>query len=57
MKAVDEQTHCVPTVVTGNLKPNALLKLRAFGLFGRRRDPLWATPDPAALLGQASTRT
>ncbi|MGW7723856.1 HAD family hydrolase [Streptomyces canus] len=32
LKAVHEQTHCVPTVVTGNLKPNALLKLGAFGL-------------------------
>ncbi|MFM9542587.1 HAD family hydrolase [Streptomyces turgidiscabies] len=32
LKAVHEQTHCVPTVVTGNLKPNALLKLEAFGL-------------------------
>ncbi|MFK0113845.1 HAD family hydrolase [Streptomyces sp. NPDC091217] len=32
LKAVHEQTHCVSTVVTGNLKPNALLKLRAFGL-------------------------
>lgn len=32
LKAVHEQTHYVPTVVTGNLKPNALLKLEAFGL-------------------------
>ncbi|MFG2370448.1 HAD family hydrolase [Streptomyces sp. NPDC048504] len=32
LKAVHEQTHLVPTVVTGNLKPNALLKLAAFGL-------------------------
>ena len=32
LKAVHEQTHCVPTVVTGNLKPNALLKLEAFDL-------------------------
>jgi phosphoglycolate phosphatase-like HAD superfamily hydrolase len=32
LKAVHEQTHCVPTVVTGNLRPNALLKLEVFGL-------------------------
>jgi phosphoglycolate phosphatase len=32
LRAVHEQTDCVPTVVTGNLKPNALLKLEAFGL-------------------------
>ncbi|KOG29533.1 phosphoglycolate phosphatase [Streptomyces viridochromogenes] len=32
LKAVLEQTHFVPAVVTGNLKPNALLKLEAFGL-------------------------
>lgn len=32
LKAVQEQTHCVPTVVTGNLRPNALLKLGVFGL-------------------------
>ncbi|KMS74431.1 phosphoglycolate phosphatase [Streptomyces viridochromogenes] len=32
LSAVHEQTHCVATVVTGNLKPNALLKLGAFGL-------------------------
>ncbi|MFE9597118.1 HAD family hydrolase [Streptomyces hokutonensis] len=32
LKAVHEQTHLVATVVTGNLKPNALLKLAAFGL-------------------------
>ncbi|MGX1668582.1 HAD family hydrolase [Streptomyces sp. NPDC055400] len=32
LKAVQEQTNYVPTVVTGNLKPNALLKLQTFGL-------------------------
>lgn len=32
LKAVRAQPGCVPTVVTGNLKPNALLKLQAFGL-------------------------
>ncbi|MEV4225575.1 haloacid dehalogenase-like hydrolase [Streptomyces bobili] len=32
LKAVREQPLYVPTVVTGNLKPNALLKLEAFGL-------------------------
>lgn len=32
LKTVHVQTHCVATVVTGNLKPNALLKLKAFGL-------------------------
>lgn len=32
LKAVHEQSHCAPTVVTGNLKSNALLKLEAFGL-------------------------
>jgi phosphoglycolate phosphatase-like HAD superfamily hydrolase len=32
LKAVHEQPHCVTTVVTGNLRPNALLKLEAFGL-------------------------
>jgi len=31
---VRAQPGCVPTVVTGNLKPNALLKLQAFGLAG-----------------------
>ena len=34
LKAVRAQPGCVPTVVTGNLKPNALLKLQAFGLAG-----------------------
>lgn len=32
LKAVHEQPYCVTTVVTGNLRPNALLKLEAFGL-------------------------
>ncbi|WP_328879158.1 HAD family hydrolase [Streptomyces sp. NBC_00299] len=32
LKAVHEQNHCVPTVVTGNLKSSALLKLEGFGL-------------------------
>lgn len=32
LKAVHAQPDCVPTVVTGNLKPNALLKLEAFHL-------------------------
>lgn len=32
LKAVHAQPGCVPTVVTGNLKPNALLKLEAFHL-------------------------
>ncbi|TCR22922.1 haloacid dehalogenase-like hydrolase [Streptomyces sp. BK205] len=34
LKAVQTQPGCVPTVVTGNLKPNALLKLAAFDLTG-----------------------
>ncbi|MFJ8506310.1 HAD family hydrolase [Streptomyces avermitilis] len=34
LKAVHAQPGCVPTVVTGNLKPNALLKLQAFDLAG-----------------------
>ncbi|MER5218098.1 haloacid dehalogenase-like hydrolase [Streptomyces sp. NPDC002838] len=34
LKAVHAQPGCVPTVVTGNLKPNALLKLEAFHLDG-----------------------
>ncbi|MFI5796293.1 HAD family hydrolase [Streptomyces sp. NPDC051677] len=32
LKAVHAQLDLVPTVVTGNLKPNALLKLEAFNL-------------------------
>lgn len=32
LKTVHAQPGCVPTVVTGNLKPNALLKLEAFHL-------------------------
>jgi phosphoglycolate phosphatase-like HAD superfamily hydrolase len=32
LKAVHALPGCVPTVVTGNLKPNALLKLEAFHL-------------------------
>ncbi|MFD9483374.1 HAD family hydrolase [Streptomyces sp. NPDC059991] len=34
LRAVDTQPGYVPSVVTGNLKPNALLKLSAFGLEG-----------------------
>ncbi|MFF4802281.1 HAD family hydrolase [Streptomyces sp. NPDC001351] len=34
LKAVQAQPGYVPTVVTGNLKPNALLKLEAFNLAG-----------------------
>lgn len=34
LKAVHGQAGLLPTVVTGNLKPNALLKLRAFQLEG-----------------------
>ncbi|OXY92011.1 phosphoglycolate phosphatase [Streptomyces diastatochromogenes] len=34
LKAVQAQAGHVPTVVTGNLKPNALLKLEAFHLAG-----------------------
>lgn len=34
LKAVHAQTNFVPTVVTGNLRPNALLKLEAFHLNG-----------------------
>lgn len=34
LQAVHAQPHLVPTVVTGNLKPNALLKLEAFDLDG-----------------------
>jgi len=34
LKAVRAQPGCVPTVVTGNLKPNALLKLEAFNVDG-----------------------
>ncbi|MEU0815138.1 HAD family hydrolase [Streptomyces mirabilis] len=34
LKTVHAQTSYVPTVVTGNLKPNALLKLAAFDLDG-----------------------
>ncbi|MEU9987848.1 haloacid dehalogenase-like hydrolase [Streptomyces sp. NPDC048045] len=34
LKAVQTQPGYVPTVVTGNLKPNALLKLEAFDLAG-----------------------
>ena len=34
LKAVHAQTNLVPTVVTGNLRPNALLKLEAFHLNG-----------------------
>lgn len=34
LKAVHAQPDLVPTVVTGNLKPNALLKLEAFNLDG-----------------------
>lgn len=34
LKAVHAQPDYVPTVVTGNLKPNALLKLEAFDLAG-----------------------
>ncbi|MER6011539.1 HAD family hydrolase [Streptomyces bluensis] len=32
LKTVQEQPNYIPTVVTGNLKPSALLKLQAFGL-------------------------
>ncbi|MBP5935347.1 HAD family hydrolase [Streptomyces acidiscabies] len=32
LKAVRAQPNLLPTVLTGNLKPNALLKLEAFGL-------------------------
>ncbi|MFJ7342424.1 HAD family hydrolase [Streptomyces sp. NPDC101110] len=34
LKAVHAQANLVPTVVTGNLRPNALLKLEAFHLDG-----------------------
>ncbi|MFG2684412.1 HAD family hydrolase [Streptomyces sp. NPDC048392] len=34
LQAVHEQEHWVPTVVTGNLRSNALLKLTAFNLDG-----------------------
>ncbi|MBP5879007.1 MULTISPECIES: HAD family hydrolase [Streptomyces] len=34
LKAVHRQPNLLPTVVTGNLKPNALLKLEAFDLDG-----------------------
>ncbi|WP_234543805.1 HAD family hydrolase [Streptomyces shenzhenensis] len=34
LKNVQAQPGYAPTVVTGNLKPNALLKLQAFGLTG-----------------------
>ncbi|WP_329141260.1 haloacid dehalogenase-like hydrolase [Streptomyces sp. NBC_01476] len=34
LKGVQAQPGCVPTVVTGNLKLNALLKLKAFDLTG-----------------------
>ncbi|MFJ8795062.1 HAD family hydrolase [Streptomyces sp. NPDC102462] len=34
LKAVHAQSNFVPTVVTGNLRPNALLKLKAFHLDG-----------------------
>ncbi|WP_327356356.1 HAD family hydrolase [Streptomyces sp. NBC_01304] len=34
LQAVHEHPTCVPTVVTGNLKPNALQKLAAFDLDG-----------------------
>ncbi|MEU6229776.1 HAD family hydrolase [Streptomyces sp. NPDC047042] len=34
LKAVHSQLHLLPTVVTGNLRPNALLKLEAFDLHG-----------------------
>lgn len=34
LQAVHEHEHWVPTAVTGNLKPNALLKLAAFHLDG-----------------------